>query len=72
MIKIEKKFESGYARPVNRGIVLWNGEKISSENPERELNNLVYEALGEDDFWSRGYELKGIRVLIEIERAERQ
>lgn len=74
MIAASYEFENGYAKPVNRGVVLWNGSRddISSDNPQRWVDELVYEAIGAEDVWSDGYNLKGIRVTIEIEEATKQ
>ena len=74
MITRTYKFENGYAKPVNRGINLWNGsrDEISRDNPLRWLDDLVYEAIGAEDVWSGGYHLKGIKVTIEIAEAKRQ
>ena len=62
MIKVENEFAYGYAKPVNRGVFLWNGDRESPEGPGYWLDNLVYEALGEEDSWSNGYELEGITL----------
>ena len=68
MIKASYEFEHGYARPVHRGIVLWNGseDSISADNPKRSIEDLVYEMIGDNDPWSFGYDLKGVKVTIEI------
>ena len=70
MIRIEKEFAHGYAKPINRGVFLWNGDVISRENPERWLDDLVYEALGDENDWSNAFDLEGIKITIEIEQAQ--
>ena len=74
MITATYEFENGYAKPVNRGVRLWNGSRddIGPNNPQRWLDDLVYEAIGAEDVWSDGYHLKGIKITIEIEEATRQ
>ncbi len=74
MIARSYRFENGYAKPVNRGINLWNGSRgeISRDNPLRWLDDLVYEAIGAEEVWSDGYNLKGIKITIEIDEATRQ
>lgn len=74
MLKVSYEFENGYAKPVNRGVILWNGDKdyVGPDNPERRIDGLVYEAIGAEEVWSDGYHLKGIKVTIEIDEATRQ
>lgn len=74
MLMASYEFENGYARPVNRGTVLWNGslDEISRDNPQRSLDSLVYELIGAEEVWSDGYYLKGIRVTIEIDEVTKQ
>jgi hypothetical protein len=72
MIRIEKTFAYGYAKPVNRGVFLWDGDREDLEGPSYWLDHLVYEALGEEVFWSSGYELGGITVTIEVSKATRR
>ena len=74
MITATYKFENAYAKPVNRGVRLWNGSRvdISADSPQRLVHDLVYEVIGAEDVWSDGYHLKGIRVTIEMEEATRQ
>ena len=74
MLKASHEFENGYARPTNRGTVLWNGslDEISRENPQRSLDSLVYELIGAEEVWSDAYDLKGIKVTIEIEEVTKQ
>ena len=74
MISASYEFEHGYARPVSRGVVLWNGSRddVSADNPQRSGDSLIYEAIGAEDVWSDGYNLRGTRVTIEIEEAARQ
>ena len=59
---------------MNRGVVLWNGDKddVGPDNPERWIDGLIYEAIGAEQVWSDGYHLKGIKVTIEIDEATRQ
>ena len=73
-IKASYEFENGRARMVNRGIYFWNGteDEISAENPMRTFNAMVYELLGADEFWSEQYELKGIKITVEIEESRKQ
>lgn len=72
MIKVEKEFAYGYARPVNRGVILWNGDKENREETRYGIDNLIYEALGEENFWSSAHQLEGIKVTIEISRATKE
>ena len=74
MIIRSYEFENGSARPMKRGVLLWNGSEddLSPDNPRRLFHDLVYEALGAEDVWSGGYHLKGIKVTIEIAEAKRQ
>ena len=74
MLNASYEFENGYAKPINRGVVLWNGSEddIGPDNPRRLFDDLIYEALGEDNAWLAGYHLKGIKVTIEIAEATRQ
>jgi hypothetical protein len=68
MVKIEKRFAHGYVKPVNRGIYFWNGDR---ENPTeiKWLDQLVYEALGDEYGLSLGHDLEGVTITIEIEKA---
>ena len=74
MITRTYRFENCYAKPVNRGINLWNGSRgeIRQDNPKRWLDDLVYEAIGAEEVWPDGYDLKGIKVTIEVAEATRQ
>ena len=74
MISAKYEFENGYARPVNRGVVLWDGDRdsVSQDNPMRSIEDLVYELIGAERVWSAGYDLKGIKVTIEIEEVAEQ
>ena len=74
MITASYEFEHGYAKPVNRGVVLWNGSKgdIGPDNPERWFDDLVYDLVGAEGAWSSGYNLKGVKVTIEIEEVTGQ
>ena len=69
MIRIEKKFTHGYAKPVRRGVYLWSGDKEQTSGPRQSLDDLVYEALGEDPYISAGYHLERVTVSITIEGA---
>ena len=61
MIKSSFQFENGRARMLRRGVYLWNGneDEISGENPRRSLDDVVYELLGAEDYWTDEYQLKG-------------
>ena len=74
MLKASYEFENGYARPVNRGVSLWNGseDSISRDNPERSFDALVYELIGAEEVWSDGYYLKDIKITVEIAEVARQ
>ena len=74
MISEKYEFDNGRARMLNKGVNLWNGREddISPDNPQRSLDNLVYELIGAEDVWSDAYDLKGITVTIEIEEVARQ
>ena len=74
MIFASYEFENGYAKPVHRGVFLWNGNEddIGPDNPRRSIEELVYEMVGDNDPWSFGYDLKGIKVSIEIEEVTKQ
>lgn len=65
MIKIERQFNLGYASPVHRGIYFWlDNEKRQNVS----LDQLVYEALGDDSDYPSGVNLQGITINIEIEK----
>ncbi len=74
MISAKYEFENGYARPVNRGVILWDGDwdSVTADNPMRSIEDLVYEMIGAELVWSTGYDLKGIKVSIEIEEVAEQ
>ena len=74
MISAKYEFDNGRARMLNKGVNLWNGREddISPDNPQRSLDNLVYELIGAEDVWSDAYDLRGIKVTIEIEEVTRQ
>ena len=74
MIKVSYAFENGYASPMNRGVSLWNGSEgdIGPDNPRRLFDGLVHEAIGAEEVWSDGYNLKRTSVTIEIEEATKQ
>ena len=66
------EFEHGYVRPIFRGVLLWNGsEGMGPGNQEKDFTDLVHEAIGADDVLG-GYNLKGIKITIEIEEATEQ
>ena len=56
MIFASYEFENGYAKPVHRGVFLWNGNEddIGPDNPRRSIEELVYEMVGDNDPWSFG------------------
>lgn len=74
MIRATYEFEHGYASSMNRGVTFWNGsrDEISPDNPMKSVDGLVYEIIGAEDVWSDAYNLKGIKVTIEIEESARQ
>ena len=74
MLKASYEFENGRARMLNKGVVLWNGSEddISAENPKRLIDALVYEMIGAESVWSEEYELKGVKITIEIEESRKQ
>ena len=74
MPKAFYEFENGYVIPICRGVVLWNGNEddIGPVNPRREFDDLVYELIGAKDAWSFGYDLKGIKVSIEIQEVAKR
>ena len=71
MLKASYEFDHGRARMIHRGVSFWNGseDEISAENPMRTFDSIVYELLGAEEIWSEQYELKGIKITIEIEEA---
>ena len=73
-LKTSYEFENGRARMVNRGIYFWNGteDEISAENPKRLIDALVYEMIGAESVWSEEYELKGVKITVEIEEVIKQ
>ena len=74
MITASYEFDHGYAKPVNRGVFLWNGTRddISPDNPMRSVDALIYGMIGAEDVWSDAYNFNGIRVTIEIGEATKQ
>ena len=68
MIKASYEFDSGYARPVNRGVYFWNGgwDDVGPDNPQRSADDLLYDMIDAEDVLSRGCDLKGIKITIEI------
>ena len=68
-IKASYEFENGRARMLNRGVTFWNGseDEISAYNPKRSFDDIVYELIGAEEVWSDEYELKGIKITVEIE-----
>ena len=70
MISAEYEFENGNVRTARRGILLWNGseDELGPDNPRLLFDDLIYNLVGAD-FWTLGYELRGIKVTIEIEEA---
>lgn len=73
-LKASYEFENGRARMIHRGVTFWNGDEdeISADNPKRTFDALVYELLGAEEVWSDQYELKGIRITVEIEESRIQ
>ena len=69
MLKASYEFENGYAKPVHRGVILWNGseDEIGPDNHERMFDDLIYDLIGMEGSLTRSYDLKGIKVTIEIE-----
>ena len=74
MLKASYEFENGRARMLNKGVVLWNGseDEISAENPMRTFDAIVYDLIGADEVWSEEYELKGVKITVEIEESSKQ
>ena len=73
-LKAFYEFENGRARMIHRGVSFWNGgeDEISAENPTRTFDSLIYELLGVEEVWSDQYELKGIKITVEIEESRIQ
>ena len=69
MIKIEERYAQGYARPVHRGVYFWLD---TERRRDTSLDQLVYEALGDQYDLASGADLRGITVNIEIESATRR
>ena len=69
MIKIEREFAAGYARPVERGVCFWLDEQ---EQRSTFLDQLMYEALGDDYDIGSGSDLRGITISIEIKKAAKR
>ena len=74
MISASYEFENSYAKHVNRGVFFWNGSEddISPDNPRRSVDGIIYELIGAEQIWSDAYDLKGIKVTIEIEEVTKQ
>ncbi len=74
MLLRKYEFENGCARPMNRGVILWNGseDEVSRDNPMRSIKDLIYELIGADEVWSEGYDLKGVKITVEIEEVTKQ
>lgn len=72
MKKATYLFENGRARMLRRGVNFWNGSEddISASNPRRSFGDIVYELLGDEEYWTNEYQLKGIKITIEIEDTE--
>ena len=68
MLKASYEFDNGRARIIHRGVSFWNGteDEVSAENPKRTFDSLIYELLGAEEVWSDQYELKGIKITVEI------
>jgi len=74
ILKASYEFDNGRARIIHRGVSFWNGteDEISADNPQRTFDSLIYELLGAEEVWSDQYELKGIKITIEIEESRIQ
>ena len=72
-LKASYEFENGRARMIRRGITFWNGgeDEISAENPKQTFDSLIYELLGAEEVWSDEYELKGVKITVEIDEVRR-
>ncbi|MDA1348203.1 MAG: hypothetical protein O3A47_04960 [Chloroflexi bacterium] len=69
MITIKRKFDGGYVRPTERGVSFWlDDDKRRNVSVEQ----LVYEALGDAYDRAYGFDLRGISISIEIQKASRQ
>ena len=66
MITITRKFDLGYAKPVERGVHFW-----LDQDKQRcvWLDQLVYEGLGSDYDIVYGANLHNVKITIEIEKA---
>ena len=73
MPKASYEFENGRARMINRGVTFWNGseDEISADNPSRSFDAMVYELIGAEEVWSDEYELKGVKITVEIDEVRR-
>ncbi len=73
-LKVSYEFENGRARMIHKGITFWDGgeDEISAENPMQTFDAIVYELPGAEEFWSGQYELKGIKITVEIEESRKQ
>lgn len=65
MIEIKRHFETGRVRPLNRGIVLDEGDGGIY------LDNLLEEAIGDSCSYSGGAKLEDITIHITIGKAEK-
>lgn len=65
---------TGAPERYNKGITFWDGgeDETSAKNPIRTFDAMVYELLGAEEFWSDQYELKGIKITVEIEESRKQ
>jgi len=68
MIVVEREFESGYIRPIGRGIVLQELSTSLGIGLEDLIDEEVRKAIGSQTI-STGIDLKGIKVKIEIKEA---
>ena len=68
MITITRKFDLGYAKPVERGVHF----SLDQDNQRSVwLDQLVYEGLGPDYDIAKGAYLHNVTITIEIEKATR-
>ncbi len=61
--KVEVTAAEGYARPVSRGVTIANEEYPNGIY----LDDLIYNALGDEYSMAGGADLKNIRILIEFD-----
>lgn len=70
MITASYEFEHGYVRPIFRGVLFWNGsEELGTATRDKDFTDLICEAIGSSDAGMHGCNLKGIKIIVEIEEA---